>query len=145
MGEDDLEISKGVVIPGWELWFTAAGSGGPGGQHANTTNTAVTLHWSVDKSSVLSKAQKQRLKKNLKRNITQGGVLQVGSSDTRSQHRNRKIARRRMADQVAKGIKKKKRRKRTRPTRASKRRRLKNKRHRGRIKRLRKSPTRHDW
>ncbi len=145
MGSDDLQIDKGLAIPGWELWFTASGSGGPGGQHANTTNSAVTLHWSVAKSSVLSKNEKRRLQKNLKRNMTQDGVLQVGASDTRSQHRNRKVARERMAQQVKKGIKKKKRRVKTRPTRASRRRRLQNKRHRGRIKKLRKTPRRDDW
>lgn len=145
MGEKDLEIRHDLVIPGWELWFTASGSGGPGGQHANTTNSAVTLHWSVADSSVLEPEQKKRLRKNLKRNITQDGVLQVSASDTRSQHRNRKIARKRMAAQVKKGVKKKKRRIRTKPTKASDRRRLKNKRHRGRIKKLRKKPDPKNW
>ncbi len=145
MAEEDLQITNRLVIPGWELWFTACRSGGPGGQHANKANTAVTLHWSVDDSSVLNKDQKKRLRKRLKRNVTDEGVLQVSAADTRSQHRNRKIARERMARQVKKGIKKKKRRIKTKPTRASKRRRLKQKRHRSRIKKLRKSPTRDDW
>ncbi len=145
MGQEDLEIRRNLVIPGWELWFTATGSGGPGGQHANTSNTAVTLHWSVADSSVLDQSQKQRVRRNLKRNMTKAGVLQVSASDHRSQHRNRKEARQRMKKQVRKALRKKKRRIRTRPTRASKRRRLKNKRHRGRKKKLRKSPKRDDW
>lgn len=145
MGEEDLEISDELVIPGWELWFTASRSGGPGGQHANTSSTAVTLHWSIDDSSVLDGEQKQRVKKRLKRNVTDNGVLQVGAADTRSQHRNRKIARQRMAEQVKKAVKKKKRRIPTKPTRASERRRLREKRHRSRIKKLRKPPKRDDW
>ena len=145
MGEEDLKIRDDLTIPGWELWFTASGSGGPGGQHANTSDTAVTLHWSVDDSSVLEPKQKGRVKHRLRRNMTQDGVLQVGASDTRSQHQNRKIARRRMAEQVKGAVKKKKKRVRTKPTRASKRRRLRQKRHRSRIKKLRKSPKRDDW
>ncbi len=145
MAQKDLTIRKSLVIPGWELWFTATGSGGPGGQHANTSNTAVTLHWAVADSSVLEAEQKKRIRRKLKRNMTKEGVLQVSASDHRSQHRNRKVARKRMSEQVKKAVKKKKRRVRTKPTRASKRRRLKSKRHRGRIKKLRKSPRRDDW
>lgn len=145
MAEDALVIPKELTIPGWELWFTATASGGPGGQHANTANTAVTLHWSIDDSSVLDGEQKARLKAKLKHNVTDEGVLQVSSADTRSQHRNRKIARQRMAEQVGRGLKKKKRRKRTKPSRAARRRRLKNKRHRSKIKKMRKSPRRDDW
>ena len=145
MSEEDLQIQEGLVIPGWELWFTACRSGGPGGQHANTSNTAVTLHWSVQDSSVLDGPQKQRLQRNLKRNLTDQGVLQVSASDTRSQHRNPKIARQRLADQVRKAIRKKKRRRATRPTRAARRRRLKQKRHRSTIKKMRKTPRRDDW
>ncbi len=145
MGEEDLKIRNNLVIPGWELWFTASRSGGPGGQHANTSSTAVTLHWSVTKSSILDREQKKRVRHRLKRNITDDGVLQVSSADTRSQHQNRKIARERMAKQVKKAVKKRKRRIPTKPTRASERRRLKKKRHRSRIKKLRKPPKRDDW
>ena len=145
MAEEDLEIRDDLIIPGWELWFTSSRSGGPGGQHANTSNTAVTLHWSIADSSIVDGSQKARLRKRLRRNVTDEGVLQVSASDTRSQHQNRKIARRRMARQVRKAVKRKKRRIKTKPTRASQRRRLRQKRHRSRIKKLRKSPRRDDW
>lgn len=145
MAEEDLKIRNNLVIPGWELWFSASRSGGPGGQHANTSNTAVTLHWSIDKTSILDAGQKQRVRHRLRRNVTDNGVLQVSAADTRSQHRNRKIARERMAKQLKKAIAKKKRRVRTKPTRASKRRRLRQKRHRSRIKKMRKPPKRDDW
>ncbi len=145
MAEEDLQIRKGLVIPGWELWFTASRSGGPGGQHANKASTAVTLHWSIDDSSVLDEDEKARVRHRLKHNVTDEGVLQVSSADSRSQHRNRQIARKRLAEQVARGLKKKKRRVRTKPSRAARRRRLDKKRHRGKIKKLRKSPKRDDW
>ncbi len=145
MGQQDLKVSDELVIPGWELWFTASGSGGPGGQHANTSDTAVTLHWSIPDSSVLEDDEKKRIRKNLKRNITQEGVLQVSASDTRSQHRNRKIARKRMAEQVEEAVEKPKRRIPTKPSKASDRRRLREKRHRGRIKKLRQDPDPDNW
>lgn len=145
MSEEDLKVRDDLTIPGWELWFTASGSGGPGGQHANTTNSAVTLHWSVADSSVLEADQKKRIRNNLKRNITQEGVVQVSASDSRSQHRNRKIARERMAEQVAEAVEKTKRRIPTKPPKSADRRRLRNKRHRSRIKKLRQDPDPKDW
>ena len=145
MAEEDLKIGSALVIPGWELWFSASRSGGPGGQHANTSDTAVTLHWSIEDSSVLSDGQKKRLRHKLRRNVTDQGVLQVSSADTRSQHRNRKMARERMAEQVREGLKRRKRRVATKPSRAAKRRRIKNKRHRAQIKKLRKPPKKNDW
>lgn len=144
MSEEDLEIKEGLVIPGWELWFTATRSGGPGGQHANTSSTRVILHWSVGNSSVLDGAQKSRVRRSLKRNMTDEGVLQVSVADTRSQHRNRQIARDRMAKQLRKALQTKKRRIRTRPSRAAKRRRVADKRHQGRKKELRKPPKKDD-
>ncbi len=145
MSEEDLQIRDGLVIPGWELYFTASRSGGPGGQHANKASTRVTLHWSIPDSSVLSDFQKRQLQRRLKHNLTDDGILQISVSDTRSQHRNRAIARDRLATEVADALKRKKRRVRTRPSRSQKRKRLKNKRHRGKKKDLRKPPTRDDW
>ncbi len=145
MSEEDLEIRPNLVIPGWELWFTATRSGGPGGQHANTSSTRVILHWSMENSSVLDGDQKRRVRKRLKRNLTDDGILQVSVADTRSQHRNRQIARQRMAKQVQKALQKKKRRVATKPSRSARRRRLQKKRRRGKKKELRKPPTRDDW
>lgn len=145
MSEEDLEIKEGLVIPGWELWFTATRSGGPGGQHANKTSSRVTLHWSVAGSSVLDPAQKRLVQNRLRANMTDQGVLQITVSDTRSQHRNRMIARQRLAQQVQRGLRRRKRRIRTGPSRAQKRKRLEEKRHRAQIKKMRKPPKKDDW
>ncbi|MEM1348854.1 MAG: alternative ribosome rescue aminoacyl-tRNA hydrolase ArfB [Myxococcota bacterium] len=142
---DDLYIHDDLTIPHFELWFTATTSGGPGGQHANKTASRVTLHFAPEHSSVLSSWQKERLARKLSSRITADGVLQVSAGDERSQHRNRELARARMAEVIREGLRRPKRRKRTRPSLSSKRRRLEHKRRRGELKKTRKTPTRQDW
>lgn len=143
--EDDLEVGDGVVIPGWELYFTSTRSGGPGGQHANTSNTRVILHWPVAQTTALDEAQKRRVMARLSGYINEEGVMMMASSETRSQHRNKEDARKRMAERVHKALQRPKRRVRTRPSRAAKRRRVEEKRRRGEKKALRKPPKRRDW
>ena len=106
---DDLEIKPGVVIPGYELWFTACRSGGPGGQHANKTSSAVTLHWVPANNGSFDDDLKDRVLRKLASQLTNDGELQVTAQDERSQHRNRDIARDRMADIVRAAMKRKKR------------------------------------
>ena len=137
---DDLTIRPDLTIPGYELWFTASRSGGPGGQHANKTSSAVTLHWCPAQSGVLDDPTKQQLIRRLGSRINNDGVLQINAQDERSQHRNLELARTRMAETIAQALKRRKRRKRTRPSLASKRRRLNNKRRRGERKKLRQNP-----
>ncbi len=137
---DDLHIKDDIFIPGYELWFTACRSGGPGGQHANTTSSAVTLHWVPKDAGSLKDHLKRRAIRRLKSKLTNAGELQVSARDERSQHRNRALARERMADEIREVLKPRKRRTRTRPSRAAKRRRVENKRKRGRLKDLRKDP-----
>jgi ribosome-associated protein len=142
---DDLVINKSVTIPGWELWFTASRSGGPGGQHANKASTRVQLHWMIEDSSVLDASAKKRLVRRLANDINSDGVLTVACAETRSQHRNRKKAREQLAALVRSGLARKKRRIKTKPSRSAKRRRLENKRKRGEKKRLRKNPKPRNW
>ena len=142
---DDLEIEEGIVIPGHELWFTASRSGGPGGQHANKTSSAVTLHWCPENNGSLDDNLKRRVLRKLRKQLTNDGLLQITAQDERSQHRNRAIARERMAETIRQALTVRKRRIATRPSKSQKRRRLKNKRHRGRIKEKRQAPTRDDW
>lgn len=142
---DDLQINKDVTIPGWELWFTASRSGGPGGQHANKASTRVTLHWKIDDSSVLDARDKKRLARRLSNDLNSEGVLQVDCAETRSQHQNRKLARDQLAEMVRKGLKRKKRRIATKPSRSARRRRLEKKRHRSEIKKKRKKPKPRNW
>jgi ribosome-associated protein len=139
-GLDDLHVRDDLVIPGWELWFTAARSSGPGGQHVNTSSTAVTLHWSVAGSSVLRDHQRALLLRKLGNRINRDGVLMVDGRDARSQHRNLEAARARLAELVAGALLRPKRRVATKPTRGSQRRRVDAKKQRGALKKLRGTP-----
>ena len=138
--EEDLDVLPGVTIPQWELVFTASRSGGPGGQHANKTSSRVTLHWSVKTTSALTEQQRWRVKKNLASRLTQDGVLQLHVEDSRSQHRNRELARERLVDVLKKALFVPKKRRATKPTKASKRRRVDAKKARSGVKKMRGKP-----
>ena len=135
-----IRLSRKVSIPEDEIEFRASRSGGPGGQGVNTTASKIELRFNVDASPSLTDAQKQRLRERLGNRITDDGVFILQASEERSQHRNRQAALSRFQALVGEAIQPPKRRKKTRPSRAAKRRRLEEKRHRGRIKELRKPP-----
>ncbi|MCA9544349.1 MAG: aminoacyl-tRNA hydrolase [Myxococcales bacterium] len=121
---DDLEVQEGVVIPGWELYFTASRSGGPGGQHANKTSSRVTLHWAIASTTALTEVQRARVMRKLAGRIDDDGVLQISAEDDRSQHRNKALALERLAALVRQALVVPKHRRPTRPTKGSVRRRL---------------------
>jgi ribosome-associated protein len=129
---DDLEVGR-YTIPGDELEEIFETSGGPGGQHANRSATAVRLRFDVTGSSLPHEAR-SRLTERL------GEVVEVTASDSRSQFRNRAIARRRLKERIERALVDPPKRRRTRPTRASKQRRLEEKRARSETKRLRQPP-----
>lgn len=135
-----LRIDDDHRIPDHELQVSAARSSGPGGQGVNTTDSAVELRWYVDASGAFSPDEKRRISRKLSNRITNDGALIVRASEHRSQHRNRSEARDRLRQWLLEALKVPKRRRRTRPTRASQRRRVDDKRHRGRIKELRQKP-----
>lgn len=137
---EDLVIRPGVVIPADELHETFSRSGGPGGQHVNTSSTRVELRFDIAGSRVLDDQQKARLRARLASRLTEDGVLIVQSSQERSQLRNRSAARRRLAGLLADGLRPVNRRRPTRPSEAAKRRRVENKKQRGELKKLRRSP-----
>lgn len=137
---EDLSIKKGLVIPGGELEMSVSRSGGPGGQHANKTSTRVTLQWNVGQTTVLSDADKARVMVRLASHINSDGVLQVHSSESRSQHQNREDARGRLAALVRAALERPKPRKKTAPSRAAKRRRLEAKKQRSQTKKSRQKP-----
>lgn len=132
---NDLQhlIVKDMVIPASEIEETFHTSGGPGGQHANRAETAVRLRFRITESSLPADV-KELLVSRL------GKVVEVTASDERSQLRNRELARQRLAERLERGLRRPKRRKRTKPTRASKRKRLRQKRAHGEKKRLRQPP-----
>lgn len=123
-----IRVNDHIEIPEWELWFTASRSGGPGGQHVNTTSSKITLHWVPSSSSVLTPWQKDRILQRLARRINKDGELTLDVEEHRSQLRNREIAEERLAQWVRDALVVEKNRRPTRPTKGSIERRLKAKR-----------------
>ncbi len=134
---DSISISNRFSIPAAELDFQASRSGGPGGQHANTTSSRIQLRWNVRNSPSLSEGRREVLLERLSGRIDQEGVLQVTVDTHRSQHRNRNVAADRLADLVRDALRPRKKRKATRRTRSSNEKRLRKKKQRGRTKKLR--------
>lgn len=129
---EDLRVGR-YTIPAHELEESFDTSGGPGGQHANRSATAVRLRLDIGGSSLPDEVR-SKLRERL------GDHIEVVAADSRSQYRNRALARRRMAERITKALVEPPTRRQTRPTRASQRRRLEWKRARARTKRLRKPP-----
>lgn len=138
---EDLPINAALTIPGAELSVTTSRAGGAGGQHVNTTDSRVQLTWCVRTSAAVNTGQRYRLKLNLGSRLTADGRLQVAVQSERSQHRNREIARERLAELVRGGLVVPKRRKKTRPSKSAKRKRVDAKKKRGQTKAMRKAPT----
>ena len=134
MASDVLQVSRTCAIPMAELEWSFTGSGGPGGQHANTANTKVEVRFDVAGSPSLGPRQRERLLARL------GPVVRVTASDERSQARNRSLALDRLRSKLAEGLRVQAPRRPTAPTKASQRRRVEAKRHRSEVKRLRRRP-----
>jgi ribosome-associated protein len=135
-----LEVSPDLRVPLSELEFRASRSGGPGGQHVNTSSTRVEVTWDVAGSPALSEEQRQRLLVRLARRLDGTGRIRLVSSSTRSQLRNRQDVTERLREVVAQALVVPKPRKRTRTPRAAKAARLENKRRRAATKRDRRPP-----
>ena len=137
-----LEITPRLSIPDAELVERFVRSSGPGGQNVNKVATAVELRFDIATSPSLPEPLRERLLAKRDRRITDEGVLVISAQRFRTQERNREDARERLAAFIAGGLVVAAPRIATRPTRASKERRLSGKRERGTIKRDR---TRRDW
>ena len=135
-----LEVSPDLRVPLAELEFRASRSGGPGGQHVNTSSTRVEVIWDVAGSPALSEEQRQRLLVRLASRLDGTGRIRLVSSGTRSQLRNREDVTERLREVVAQALVVPKARKRTRTPRAAKAARLENKRRRAATKRDRRPP-----
>ncbi len=132
---DLLRVTASVHIPIEEIIVRYDTSGGPGGQHANRSNTRVELTFDVSASTSLSEAQRARIISKL------GAVVGAGAADSRSQTRNREVAFDRLRTKLAEALHVDPPRRATRPTKASKSRRLDTKRRAGERKQLRRRPT----
>ncbi|MFL5620087.1 MAG: alternative ribosome rescue aminoacyl-tRNA hydrolase ArfB [Gemmatimonadaceae bacterium] len=137
--EGVLEVSESLAIPRWELEYKATRAGGAGGQHVNTSSTRIELLWNVERSTVLDDERRARVTARLATRIDGEGWLRVVSSARRSQQQNREAAEARLAELVRGALVVRKRRRPTKPTRASKEKRIGDKRKRSETKRMRRS------
>ena len=123
-----------------EFLFQASRSGGPGGQHVNTTNTKVELRFDVDNSEILSDDEKERIKEKLDNRINNDGILIISSQASRSQHANRERTVEKFYKLLNAALQPEKKRKSTRPTKAAKEKRLQEKKHQSEKKDARRKP-----
>lgn len=132
-----LEINDQITIADWEMTEQFVRASGPGGQNVNKVSSAVELRFEAARSPNLPDPVKTRLKRLAGRRWTEDGAIVLKVDETRSQPRNREIARQRLAELVRKASVAPKKRRPTRPTRGSIRRRLDAKGQRGQVKSLR--------
>jgi ribosome-associated protein len=129
--EADLPVNPSFSIPGEELQVSTSRSGGPGGQHVNTTDSRVTIRWNVMSSPALSEDARARILLKLGSRLTREGEVMVSASDDRSQLVNRGLARDRLAALLRQALLVPRSRRPTRPSRGSKERRIAAKKLRG--------------
>ena len=134
MAAESIRVTRSVSIPRSEIELRFSRSSGPGGQHAQKSDTRVEASFDVEASSALSEAQKRRVVGKA------GPVLRAIAQDERSQWRNRELATERLVESLREALRVPRRRRPTKPTKASRERRLEQKRRRSNTKRLRRPP-----
>ena len=134
MPEDALHPTRSVRIPLDEVVVRASRSSGPGGQHANVTASRIEASFDVTASEYLTDEQKRRIVART------GPVVRAVAQDARSQTRNRELALRRLEERIARALHVQRPRTATKPTKASRQRRLEAKSKRGQVKRDRRRP-----
>jgi ribosome-associated protein len=134
MEPESIRVTRSVSIPLSEVEIRVSRSSGPGGQHANTSETRVEARFDVLASAALSDVQKRRVVGRA------GPVLRAVAQDERSQARNRELALERLAKRLADALRRERRRVPTTPTPAARKERLEQKRRRAVTKRLRREP-----
>jgi ribosome-associated protein len=134
MSGESIQVTRTVAIPVSELELRFSRSSGPGGQHAQKTETRVEAIFDVEASAALTPVQKARVRRRA------GTVLRAVAQDERSQARNRELAVERLVATLRDALKVERRRRPTKPTAAARERRLQQKRRRGETKQLRRPP-----
>jgi ribosome-associated protein len=134
MPGESIRVTRSVSIPRSEIELRFSRSSGPGGQHAQKTETRAEALFDVDRSVALTEAQKRRV------TAKAGPVLRAVAQDERSQWRNRELAIERVVEELREALKVERKRRPTKPTRESQKRRLEQKRRRSETKRLRRPP-----
>jgi ribosome-associated protein len=130
---ESIRVTRSVVLPRSEIELRTSRSSGPGGQHAQKSETRVEAVFDVEASSALSDAQKRRVVAKA------GPVLRAIAQDERSQLRNKELATERVIESLREALRVPRRRVPTKPSAASRERRLEQKKRRGQVKRLRRS------
>ncbi len=128
MSDTHLRVNQQLSIPHTELQFRATRSGGPGGQHVNTSSTRVELLWDLQNSTVVDDATRDRLMRKLANRLDAEGMVRVVASESRSQQQNRAAAEERLVEIVRQALVVPKPRRKTKPSRAARERRLEEKR-----------------
>jgi ribosome-associated protein len=134
MSGESIQVTRTVAIPVSEVELRFSRSSGPGGQHAQKTETRVEATFDVEASTGLTPVQKARVRRRA------GTVLRAVAQDERSQARNRELAVERLVAALRDALKVERRRRPTKPTAASRERRLEQKRRRSETKQLRRPP-----
>jgi ribosome-associated protein len=134
MDGDSIRVTRSVVLPLAEIELQVSRSSGPGGQHAQKSETRVVAVFDVEESSALTATQKRRVV------ARSGPVLRAVAQDERSQSRNRELAVERLVAALREALRVPRRRKPTKPSAASRERRLEQKKRRSQTKRLRRPP-----
>jgi ribosome-associated protein len=131
---ESIRVTRSVVLPRSEIELRTSRSSGPGGQHAQKSETRVEAVFDVEASSALSEAQKRRV-------IAKAGpVLRAIAQDERSQLRNKDLATERLVEALREALRVPRHRVPTKPSAASRERRLEQKKRRGQVKQLRRQP-----
>jgi len=134
MDGESIRVTRSVAIPTSEIELRFSRSSGPGGQHAQKTESRVEAVFAVEASTALSPVQKRRVVAKA------GAVLRAVAQDERSQWRNRELAVERLVEALREALRVERRRVPTKPTAAARERRLEEKRRRAQTKRLRRPP-----
>lgn len=138
MGADPLRLADGRAVPGWTLTETFIHASGPGGQNVNKVATSVQLRFQASRSGLLTRTQCARLLRLAGRRATKDGEIVIEANRFRTQERNRREARERLAALIERALEPPPPpRKKTRPTRGSVERRLKAKAGRSQVKKMR--------
>jgi ribosome-associated protein len=133
MDRESIRVTRSVTIPRSEIELRFSRSSGPGGQHAQKSDTRVEATFDVEASAALSDAQKRRVVSRA------GPVIRAVAQDERSQWRNRELATERLVESLREALRVPRRRRPTKPSKAAVERRLEKKRRRAQTKRLRRN------